>query len=59
MKNRLKKRLRILAVIIVLLVIFNYYLSQNYTIIAPGVTVELKKIVTVDTGSKAGKGFFF
>lgn len=59
MKNRLKKRLRILAVIIVLLVIFNYYLSQNYTIIAPGVTVELKKIVTVDTGSKAGKGSFF
>lgn len=60
MRNRLlKKRLRILAVIILVLVIFNYYLSQNYTIIAPGVTVELKKIVTVDAGSKTGNGSFF
>ena len=38
--------------------VLNFYLGQNYTIIAPGVTVDLKDIVTVERGTKDEGSFF-
>lgn len=55
----LKRHLRTIIIIAIALVALNYYLSQNYTIIAPGITVDLKNIVTVEKGSKNEKGSFF
>ena len=59
MKHKLRKRLRLIIVLVLLLTGLNYYLAQTYSIIAPGITVDLKKIVTVETGSKHKEGSFF
>lgn len=53
-----KKLLQFLALIVILLGI-NYYLAQNYTIMAPGITVDLKEIVTVENGIKHKEGSIF
>ncbi|MGB4130338.1 MAG: signal protein PDZ, partial [Tepidanaerobacteraceae bacterium] len=42
----------------IFLFVLNFYLGQNYTIIAPGVTVDLKDIVTVERGTKDEGSFF-
>lgn len=58
-KNR-KRSTKILVIVIVILMGFNFYLSRNYTIIAPGITVDLKDIVSVEKGNKSNeKGSFF
>lgn len=54
-----KSSLKFLIITVVLLLGLNYYLSQAYTIIAPGITVDLKDIVTVENGSKDEEGSFF
>ena len=60
MLRKLRKRsLNLIIITVVLLLSFNYYLSQTYTIIAPGITVDLKDIVTVEKGSKHEEGSFF
>ncbi|MCR4430128.1 MAG: PDZ domain-containing protein [Tepidanaerobacteraceae bacterium] len=60
MKNNfLKRYLRTAILIVIILLTANYYLSNNYSIIAPGITVDLKDIVTVENGSKNEKGSFF
>ncbi len=50
-----KKKLQIVVIVIILLLALNYYLGQAYTIIAPGITVELKDVITVENGSKNSK----
>lgn len=57
--NFLKRHLRTIIIIAIALLVVNYYLSYNYTIIAPGITVDLKNIITVENGSKDEKGSFF
>lgn len=39
--------------------VVNTYLLNNYIVVAPGVTVKLEDIVTVENGSKENKGSFF
>ena len=58
----MQKKNRSLKIFILTVVIFlglNYYLNQTYTIIAPGITVDLKNIITVEQGSKQKEGSFF
>lgn len=55
----IKRHIRAIIVITIALIMLNYYLNQNYTIIAPGITIDLKNIVTVENGSKNEKGSFF
>jgi PDZ domain-containing protein len=55
----LNRRLLTLVIIIVALVASNYFLSRNYTVVAPGATVNLREIVSVESGSKEGEGSFF
>lgn len=57
--NFFKKHLRNIIILALVLLGVNYYLSKNYTVIAPGITVDLKNIVTVENGSKNEKGSFF
>jgi PDZ domain-containing protein len=60
MMRKIRKRsLQIFVMTVVLLLSLNYHLSQTYTIIAPGITVDLKNIVTVEKGSKQKEGSFF
>jgi PDZ domain-containing protein len=54
-----KNRIRLLVVTAVLLILFNIYLSSNYTVMAPGITIDLKDIVTVEGGHKKAQGSFF
>jgi PDZ domain-containing protein len=58
-RHFLKKRWHSGLFIILLLIVFNYYLSLKFTVIAPGITVDLKNIVTVENGNKDAKGSFF
>lgn len=59
MLGRLRKNsLQIIVFVFILLFIFNLYLGQTYTIVAPGVTIDLKDIVTVENGSKDEGSFF-
>lgn len=53
-----KKSLQLLLLALILLLGLNYYLGQAYTIIAPGITIDLKDIVTVENGSKDEGSFF-
>ncbi len=59
MRNFREKSLQLLALMFIFLFVLNFYLGQNYTIIAPGVTVDLKDIVTVERGTKDEGSFFF
>lgn len=59
MKIRLRKRIKLLIIAAAIIFGFNFYLDNNYTVVSPGVTVELKDIVTVEKGVKKGKGSFF
>lgn len=58
MRNFREKSLQLLALMFIFLFVLNFYLGQNYTIIAPGVTVDLKDIVTVERGTKDEGSFF-
>lgn len=59
MFNRLRKKsLQLIVLTLILLFGLNFYLAQKYTIMAPGIAVDLKEIVTVENGSK-DKGSFF
>ncbi|NLZ53547.1 MAG: PDZ domain-containing protein [Thermoanaerobacteraceae bacterium] len=59
MMHRLRKKsLKLLVLTFILLLGLNYYLGQAYTIIAPGITIDLKEIVTVENGSKDEGSFF-
>ncbi|MCF6095824.1 PDZ domain-containing protein [Thermovorax subterraneus] len=53
----LKRRFLLIAVALVLLAI-NFYIANNYTLVAPGVTVDLKEIIEVEQGEKNEKGAF-
>lgn len=57
--NIKKQRIKLIVAVIIALILFNFYLSKNYTIIAPGITVDLKDVVTVENGLKKEKGSFF
>jgi len=57
-KNR-KRSIKFIAIIVLLLVGINFYLGQKYTIIAPGITVNLSDIVSVEKGMKDETGSFF
>ena len=57
--NFKRRRLNLIISAVILILSANYYLGQNYTMVAPGITVELKDIVTVENGEKDGKGSFF
>lgn len=57
--NIKKHRVKIAVALFVLVILFNFYLSKNYSIIGPGITVDLKDIVTVEKGLKNEKGSFF
>lgn len=59
MNNFLKKNFKTLIITLVVLFAFNFYLSENYSIIAPGITVDLKQIVFVEGGDKEEKGAFY
>ncbi|AEE91596.1 PDZ/DHR/GLGF domain protein [Tepidanaerobacter acetatoxydans Re1] len=59
MVSKQRKRSLQVITIIILLLGLNYYLGQTYTIVAPGITVDLKEIVTVENGSKHKEGSFF
>ncbi|KYO66766.1 SepM family pheromone-processing serine protease [Thermovenabulum gondwanense] len=59
MNNFLKRNLKKLIITLVILFALNFYLSQNYSIIAPGITVDLKQIVSVEGGDKEEKGAFY
>ena len=59
MRHFRKKSLQLLLVLtIIFLFVFNLYLSRGYAIIAPGVTIDLKDIVTVENGKKDEGSFF-
>lgn len=58
MRNFREKSLQLLALMFIFLFVLNFYLGQNYTIIAPGVMVDLKDIVTVERGTKDEGSFF-
>lgn len=55
----MKRFLRPIIIAVLILLAANYYLSNNYSVIAPGITVDLKNIVTVENGFKNEKGSFF
>ena len=58
-RNLRNKSLQLLIVLtFIFLFALNYYLSQNYAIIAPGATIDLKNIVTVENGIKDEGSFF-
>lgn len=57
--NIKKHRVKLILAVFAVLILFNFYLSKNYTIIAPGITVDLKDVVTVEEGFKKEKGSFF
>lgn len=59
MSYKISKKWLSITVLLLILFAFNYYLNQNYTIIAPGITVDLKNIVTVENGKKDAAGSFF
>lgn len=59
MRMKFNRRIRIFVIVLVIMMGANYYLSQNYTMVSPGITVDLKEIVTVETGIKEGRGSFF
>ncbi|MGB9839116.1 YlbL family protein [Thermovenabulum sp.] len=59
MNNFLKKNFKTLIITLVILFALNFYLSENYSIIAPGITVDLKQIVSVEGGDKEEKGAFY
>lgn len=48
-----------ILILIVMIVSLNFYLSKNYSVIAPGITVDLKNVVDVENGLKNEKGSFF
>ncbi|WP_244269698.1 YlbL family protein [Caldanaerovirga acetigignens] len=41
-----------------MLIAVNFYIANNYTLVAPGVTVDLKEIIEVEQGDKDEKGAF-
>ncbi|MFO7151666.1 MAG: SepM family pheromone-processing serine protease [Bacillota bacterium] len=47
-----------IVLIAILLVAANFYMANNYTIVAPGVTVDLKEIVEVEEGVRDEEGAF-
>ncbi|MGB9813461.1 MAG: YlbL family protein [Thermovenabulum sp.] len=59
MKNVLRKNFKVVILILIILLTFNLYLSKNYSLIAPGITVDLKQIVYVEGGDKEEKGSFY
>ena len=58
MRSLEKRSIRIIALTVILLFGFNYYLGQTYMMTAPGVTIDLKEIVTVEEASKNKEGSF-
>ena len=59
MMHKKNRSLKIFILTVVIFLGLNYYLNQTYTIIAPGITVDLKNIITVEQGSKQKEGSFF
>ncbi|MDI3534538.1 MAG: Lon-like protease [Thermosediminibacterales bacterium] len=53
-----KKKILISFVIIMLLIALNTYISSNYVIMMPGITRDLKEIITVEGGQKHDEGAF-
>ncbi|MCG0274654.1 MAG: PDZ domain-containing protein [Thermosediminibacteraceae bacterium] len=53
----MKKRSALIITIVALL-IANIYISNNYTVVAPGVTLDLKEVVQVEKGVRDEKGSF-
>ncbi|ADL07807.1 YlbL family protein [Thermosediminibacter oceani] len=58
-KNSFLKRRSILVVTLIVLLAVNFYVANHYTIVAPGVTLNLKEIVRVENGIDDEKGVFF
>lgn len=57
-RNFFLKKRSALIITIVALLIANIYISNNYTVVAPGVTLDLKEVVQVEKGVRDEKGSF-
>ncbi|TYP59981.1 YlbL family protein [Thermosediminibacter litoriperuensis] len=58
-RNFFSKRRSALVVTLIVLLAANFYMTNHYTIVAPGVTLNLKEIVRVENGIDDEKGAFF